>query len=70
VVCYLLALLVISRLGSFGGADALPAPVDSVLVAVVGALTYAWAVRSSREYLPPGRAGACHLTAVGAQGLE
>lgn len=54
VVCYVVALLAISRLGSFGGGDVLSAPADSILVAVVGALTYAWAVRSSREYLRQG----------------
>jgi hypothetical protein len=36
----LLALLVLSAVGSFGGAGILPAPWDSVVVAVMGLVAY------------------------------
>lgn len=48
LVVYLVVLTVLSGLGSFGGAGRLPAPYDSVAVAVVSPLFFWWAVRSGR----------------------
>ena len=52
LVVYLLVLVPLSWLGSFQGLDRLPAPYDSLTVAVVSAAVFAWAVRSGRS-LPP-----------------
>ncbi|THA24787.1 APC family permease [Streptomyces sp. RKND-216] len=43
--------LVLSGLGTFGGAGIVPAPWDTVAVAVCGVLTYHWGVRSGAAYL-------------------
>jgi amino acid transporter len=48
IVCYLVALTVLSGLGSFGGANRLPAPYDSLVVAVLGLGVFWWAVRAGR----------------------
>jgi amino acid transporter len=48
LVVYLLLLTLLSWLGSFKGSDRLPAPYDSITVAVVSAALFAWAVRSGR----------------------
>ena len=52
LVVYLLLLTLLSWLGSFKGADYLPAPYDSLTVAVLSVGLFAWAVRSGRA-LPP-----------------
>lgn len=54
LVVYLLLLTLLSWLGSFGGSDRLPAPYDSVTVAVLSCALFVWAVRSGRG-LPTGR---------------
>lgn len=51
LVAYLVAVLILSAIGSFGGTGALPAPWDSVVVAVVGLAAFAWGVRESRQHL-------------------
>lgn len=59
LVFYLLALTLLSWLGSFKGSDRLTAPYDSITVAVVSLAVFAWAVREGRS-LPvatPGAAG-------------
>ena len=43
--------LMLSGLGTFGGAGAIPAPWDTVTVALCGLLTYRWGVRSGTAYL-------------------
>lgn len=48
---FLAWLLVLSGLGTFGGAGAIPAPWDTVTVALCGLLTYHWGVRSGTAYL-------------------
>jgi len=45
---YLLVLTLLSWLGSFKGSGRLPAPYDSVTVAVVSAAVFVWAVRAGR----------------------
>jgi hypothetical protein len=54
VVAYLVALLAVSFAGSFGGRDWLAAPVDSIVVAVIGLLVYLAALRSGREVVSAG----------------
>jgi len=49
LVVYLLVLVLLSWLGSFKGSDRLPAPYDSVTVAVLAAAAFVWAVRSGRS---------------------
>jgi amino acid transporter len=49
VVAYLVALLALSFAGSFGGRDWLSAPLDSIVIAVVGLLSYLAALRSGRR---------------------
>lgn len=49
-------LTLLSWLGTFGGTKRLPAPYDSLTVAVLSAAVFAWAVRSGRR-LPPGDDG-------------
>ena len=53
LIGYLLALLALSAAGSFGGHDALDAPWDTVVVAVLGAVTYVAAVASGRAGTRP-----------------
>jgi amino acid transporter len=48
LVVYLLLLTLLSWLGSFGGSDHLRAPYDSIIVAALTAVLFAWAVRSGR----------------------
>ncbi|WP_308405562.1 APC family permease [Streptomyces tardus] len=43
--------LVLSGLGTFGGSGVIPAPWDTVAVALCGLLTYYWGVRSGTAYL-------------------
>ncbi len=51
LIAYLLALLLFSRLGSFGGSRVIPAPWDSVAVAAVGMAAYARALHDSARHL-------------------
>ncbi|MCZ2526467.1 APC family permease [Streptomyces sp. HB2AG] len=48
---YLGWMLVLSGLGSFGGVGVIPAPWDTVVVALCALATYRWGVRSGVEYL-------------------
>ncbi|GAA1926918.1 APC family permease [Streptantibioticus ferralitis] len=48
---YLVALLLLSSLGSFGGSGAIPAPWDSIAVALVGLTAYFRAIRDSVRHL-------------------
>ncbi|SCF74302.1 APC family permease [Streptomyces sp. Ncost-T10-10d] len=58
LVCHLAALTLLSWLGTFGGSGHLPAPYDSVAVAVVSLGVFVWAVHSGADHLrtPPGAA--------------
>ncbi|NEB77177.1 APC family permease [Streptomyces sp. SID14478] len=49
LVAYLLVLTLLSWLGSFEGAGKVPAPYDSIIVAVFAVLVFGWAVRSGRR---------------------
>jgi amino acid transporter len=53
LVAYLVAILIVSAIGSkdFGGANWIPAPWDSVLVAVIGIIGYEWGVRDAVRHL-------------------
>lgn len=51
LVVYLLVLTLLSWLGTFSGSGRLGAPWDTVTVAVVALLIFAWAVRSGRAHL-------------------
>lgn len=51
LVLYVIAILLLSWLGSFGGRDLVPAPWDSVVVGVVGAVGYVWGVSEAVRYL-------------------
>ncbi|MBY8888279.1 APC family permease [Streptomyces sp. PTM05] len=51
LVAYLAVLTLLSWLGSFKGSDRLPAPYDSVTVAVVAVAVFRWAVRSGVRHL-------------------
>lgn len=51
LVGYLLALIVLSWLGTFKGSGYLPAPYDSLIVAVLGAVVFWLAVRAGRAHL-------------------
>jgi amino acid transporter len=53
LVAYLVAILIVSFIGSkdFGGTNAIPAPWDSVVVAVIGLGAYEWGVRSAVRHL-------------------
>ncbi|MFJ7495601.1 APC family permease [Streptomyces sp. NPDC097727] len=55
LVCHLAALTLLSWLGTFGGSGHLPAPYDSVAVAVVSLGVFVWAVHSGADHLrtPP-----------------
>jgi amino acid transporter len=53
IVGYLVALLALSALGSFGGHDVLGSPWDTVVVAGLGALAYVAAVASGRSVIAP-----------------
>ncbi|WP_375480919.1 APC family permease [uncultured Jatrophihabitans sp.] len=54
IVVYLLLLVVLSALGSFGGHDAVGSPWDTLLVAALGAGTYAAALSSGRRMVGTG----------------
>ncbi|OON80542.1 APC family permease [Streptomyces tsukubensis] len=54
IVVLLLALTLLSWLGSFGGSGRLPAPYDSVAVGAVALAVFAWAVRSGAAHLRSG----------------
>ncbi|MFE3898803.1 APC family permease [Streptomyces sp. NPDC059153] len=58
LVCHLAALTLLSWLGTFGGSGHLPAPYDSVAVAVVSLGVFVWAVHSGADHLrtPPAAA--------------
>ena len=49
LLAYLPGLTLLSWLGSFKGSDRLPAPYDSITVAVLSAAVFAWAVRAGRR---------------------
>ncbi|MBP0457079.1 APC family permease [Streptomyces montanisoli] len=51
LVCHLAVLTLLSWLGSFGGSGRLPAPYDSVAVALVALAVFAWAVRAGAGHL-------------------
>ncbi len=51
LVGYLLAVLLMSALGSFGGTGLIPAPFDSVLVAVIGLTGFLLGVRYAQRHL-------------------
>lgn len=51
LLCYLLALTLLSWLGTFGGSGRLPAPYDSLAVAAVALAVFVWAVRSGTDHL-------------------
>lgn len=53
LVAYLVALVAVSYIGStdFGGTNAVPAPWDSILVAAVALLLYAWAIREGTRHI-------------------
>lgn len=48
---YMVFIMVVSAVGSFGGAGWLPAPIDSIVVAVVSAGFYVWGYRESHAWL-------------------
>ncbi|MFG2222522.1 APC family permease [Streptomyces sp. NPDC048644] len=50
LVCYLAALTLLSWLGTFEGSARLPAPYDSLTVAVIALAVFFWAVRSGVTY--------------------
>jgi hypothetical protein len=51
LVYYLLAILVMSAIGSFGGTGIIKAPWDSVVVAVIGAVAFFRGVHDSQRHL-------------------
>lgn len=51
LVVYLIALTVISWLGTFEGSGRLPAPYDSITVAALAFAVFFWAVRSGVRHL-------------------
>jgi hypothetical protein len=53
LVGYLVAILVMSVIGSrdFGGTNAIPAPWDTIVVAVIGAAAYVAGVRAGTQHL-------------------
>jgi amino acid transporter len=57
LVVYLVALLVLSWVGSFKGAGYLPAPYDSITVGVVSLGVFYWAVRSGRAHVQSAPSG-------------
>ncbi|POX36911.1 amino acid transporter [Streptomyces sp. Ru73] len=58
LVTYLVALTVLSGLGTFEGTGLLPAPYDSIAVAVVATAVFFWAVRSGVRHLSATRPAA------------
>ncbi|TWP39076.1 APC family permease [Leekyejoonella antrihumi] len=61
LVTYLVALLILSRLGSFGGTSALPAPLDSCLVAALSLAIFRWALRSGIAHVRTAPADECGI---------
>ncbi|KYP81313.1 APC family permease [Ferroacidibacillus organovorans] len=51
LIIYLIAIFTLSKLGSFGGLNVIPAPLDSVVVAMVSLLCYYWAVSSGTKFM-------------------
>jgi amino acid transporter len=51
LVVYLVAILLVSALGSFDGTDTIPAPWDSVAVAVIGLAAFVAGVRAAERYV-------------------
>jgi hypothetical protein len=51
LVGYLVAILITSAVGSFGGAGAIGAPWDSVGVTIIGAVAFLRGVREAQRYL-------------------
>lgn len=51
LVTYLVVLFVLSAVGGFGGSGLIPAPVDTILVAVVALLIFFWGARSGVRHL-------------------
>ncbi|HVV21210.1 MAG TPA: APC family permease [Pseudonocardiaceae bacterium] len=51
LVVYLLVLTLLAWLGGFSGSGRLPAPYDTVVVAVVSLAVFWWGVRSGRQHL-------------------
>jgi hypothetical protein len=53
LVAYPIAILIVSAVGSkdFGGTGLIPAPWDSVVVAVIAVIAYEWGVRSAVRHL-------------------
>jgi amino acid transporter len=71
LVVHLLVLTLLSWLGSFGGSGRLPAPYDTLVVAVVALAVFVWAVRSSAAHLrtsPPPASPATAQSPVTADG--
>jgi amino acid transporter len=54
LVVYLVVLIALSGLGSFGGAKVLPAPWDTILVVLASLVIFRWGVRSGRRHLRSG----------------
>lgn len=51
LVIYLIAIFIISFLGSFHGIQLIPAPWDSVVVAIISLVIYYWAIASGVSYM-------------------
>lgn len=51
MIAYLLAIFALSKLGSFDGLKVIPAPLDSVIVALMALVIYYWAVSSGLRYM-------------------
>jgi hypothetical protein len=51
LVGYLLAVLLLSGIGSFGGADLVPAPWDSIIVAAIAAAAFVHGVWAAERHL-------------------
>lgn len=51
LVCYLAGLTLFSWLGAFGGTEVLPAPFDTLVVAVFAAAVFGWALHTGRAHL-------------------
>ncbi len=47
LLAYYVAMLILSKLGTFGGLERLSSPIDMVLVAVVALICYYWGVKTS-----------------------
>ena len=65
LLVYLVAMFVLSYIGTFGGIKAIPAPWDSIVVAVVCLVIYYWAVKSGENYMKKAESGTELHTANG-----